>query len=473
MLLLKVMCLCQFINMACTVYSHRTCCIWLLLGGIASITLLLGFKSILYYVNSNNFGKVHNTIIIAQTTTVSESEPTDSTTLSPTSNLDISKRTIIIDNHETLEMSFSAAVTEGFHHILPRAAYFDKRHRDRHNNATVILVHLTRTAKVVACKVNDYITKAVEVKQLSLNSWLRQKFKDCTHDNVLVVCYDTPGLNNSKVSIVYKDPKNESLFISVESEHNLLVPKERKSPTSNSTMVCTTVFDTPPHFGAWIRYQKSLGVDMVHINAHESFLSSKSFNDTFFLESLKNGFIQLQVWKEHLPPGSLFYHSQALFYQDCLYRYLGVYDYCMCADTDDFLVFRDKKVSDIHSLVRKVFVNKRILGKQLMNSVFLQWIRYIEPSKGFDLPEEKIKDGNLMRYISAKNGKNEGKFRTKSIYRLSVMAELGIHESKIFVSETKYKWKFFYGVPEAVAFVAHIKPHPRTEDRPLVYCSDV
>ena len=80
-----------------------------------------------------------------------------------------------------------------------------------------------------------------------------------------------------------------------------------------------------------------------------------------------------------------------------------------------------------------------------------------------------------MRYISAMNGKNEGKFRTKSIYRLSVMAELGIHESAIIVSETKYynKWKFFYGVTEAVAFVAHIRPHPRTEDKPLVYCSDV
>ena len=402
-----------------------------------------------------------------QITTVSESEPIDSTALSPTSNL-INSRTII-DNHETLEMTFSAAVTEGFHHILPRAAYFDKRHRGRHKNATVILVHLTRTAKLVACKVNDYLTKAVEVKQLSLNSWLHQKFKDCTHDNVLVVCHDTPDLNNSKVSIVYKDPENESLFISVESEHNLLVPKERKSPTLTA-MVCTTVFDTPSHFGAWIRYQKTLGVDMVHINAHESFLSSKSFNDTFFLESLKNGFIQLQVWKEYLPPGSVFYHSQALFYQDCLYRYLGVYDYCMCADTDDFLVLRDKKDPDIHSLIKKVFVNEQ---KQLMNSVILQWIRYIEPSKGFDPPEEEIKDGNLMQYISAMNGKNEGKFRTKSIYRLSVMAELGIHQSTIIVLEIKNKWKFFYRVPEAMAFVAHIRTHPRTEDRHLVFCSDV
>jgi hypothetical protein len=402
--------------------------------------------------------------------TPTESEPTDtlSTTLNPDSNL-ISRR-IIIDDHETLEMSFGEAVTEDFHHVLPRAAYFDKRPRGKYKNSTVILVHVTRTAKVVACKINDYLTKAMEVKPLSLNVWLHQKFKDCTHDDVLVVCYDTPGLNNSEVSIVYKNPENESLFISVASEYRLLIPKERKSLNS-TVMVCTTVFDTPPHFGAWIRYQKTLRVDMVHINAHESFLSSRSFNDSFFLKSLQNGFIQLQVWKEHLPPGALFYHSQALFYQDCLYRYLGVYDYCMCADTDDFLVLKDKKDPDIHGLVQNVFVNHD-QWKQLMNSVYLQWIRYLEPTKRLYPPEEEIKDGNLMRYIKAVKGVNEGRFRTKSIYRLSVMAELGIHQSAIAL-EAKNKWKFFHGVPEAIAYVAHIRSHPRTKDKPLVSCSDV
>ena len=252
---------------------------------------------------------------------------------------------------ETTELSFSTAITEKFHQLLPRAAYFDMRDWGEHKNATVVLVHLTRTAKVVACKINNYLTKAVEVKQLKLNPWLHKKFGDCTHDNVLVVCYDTPGLNDSKVFIVY-ELENASQFVSVESEHRLFVPKVRKS--SNSTvMVCATIFDTPPHFSTWIRYQKTLGVDMIHINAQESFLSSSAYNDSFFLESLLSGFIQLQVWKEHLPPGALFYHSQALLYQDCLYRYLGVYEFCMCTDSDDFLVSKDRQNPGIHRLVAK------------------------------------------------------------------------------------------------------------------------
>ena len=387
-------------------------------------------------------------------------------TLSPTS--PIINRTVINDR-DTLEMSFSVALTEEFHYVLPRAAFFDKRPRGKYKNATVVLAHLTRTAKVVACKVNELLAKAVEVRQLRLNAWLHKKFNDCTHDNVLVLCYDTSGLNKSKVSVVYENPKNESQFVSVESEHPLLVPKERKSPGSTDTvMVCTTVFDTPPHFGAWIHYQKTLGVDMVHINAQESFLSSRAYNDSFFLESLRNGFIQLQVWKEHLPPGALFYHSQALFYQDCLYRYLGVYDYCMCADTDDFLVSRDKNDPGIHRLIQNIS-NK----KQPLNSAVLQWIRYLEPTNGFNPPEEEIKDGNLVRYLNTKTGKNEGQFLTKSIYRLSAMVELAIHESAMFLSKTKNSWKLFRGVPQTIAYVAHVRKHPREMDKIFTSCSDV
>ena len=37
----------------------------------------------------------------------------------------------------------------------------------------------------------------------------------------------------------------------------------------------------------------------VHINAHESFLSSSSVNDSDFVESLQNGFVQLATWKEY------------------------------------------------------------------------------------------------------------------------------------------------------------------------------
>ena len=374
-------------------------------------------------------------------------------------------KTIMIDGQVVIEMSFDIAVTEDFHYVLPRAAYFDKRSRGKHKNATVLLTHMTSNVKLVACKINNYTSRAFQVKPLKVNKWIRQKFSDCTHDNVLIFCYDSSGQNNSDVFIVYKNPENESELISVKSEYPLFIPQERKS--HSSVMVCTTVFDTPPHFGAWIRYQKTLGVDMIHINAQESFLSSHSFNDTFFLESLRNGFIQLQVWKEHLPPGATFYHSQALFYQDCLYRYIGVYDYCMCVDTDDFLVSMDNQNSGIHQLVGKLFSHKQT------NSASLHWIRYLERKEGFiDPPELETLDGNLTKYINTSTHEDEGFGRTKSIYRLSAMVELGIHESVEFLS-SKQTWKQFSHIHVTTAYVAHIKKNRRAMDKKLRVCSDV
>ena len=375
--------------------------------------------------------------------------------------------TVMIDDRVMIEMPFSVAVAEEFHYLLPRAAYFDKRVRGKDKNAVVVLTHLTDDVKLVACKINDSLTQTFAVKPLRVSPWIHQKF-NCTHDNVLIHCLNAPAQNNSDVFIVYKNPENESEYISVQSEYPLFVPKERKS--SSTVMVCTSVFDTPPHFGAWIRYQKTLGVDMVHINAHESFLSSTSFNDTFFLESLHNGFIQLQVWKEYLPPGALFYHSQALFYQDCLYRYLGVYDFCMCADSDDFLISIDNQTSGIHRLVEKLFIQT----SRQTDSAALKWIRYLEPNNGFINPFEiEIKDGNLTRYMNHSTHEDEGLGRSKSIYRLLAMAELGVHESIQFLLSSKQPWKQFISVRATTAYVAHIKKNPRAMDKTLRFCSDV
>ena len=373
-----------------------------------------------------------------------------------------------IDGQVTIEVSFSTAIAESFLQVLPRAAFFDKRARGNHKNVTVVLVHLNTTVKLVACKVDGYLIKAFQVKSLKLNPWLHQKFSDCTHDNVLIFCYDTPSLNNSKVSLAYENPDNISEHIAVESEHPLFFPKQRNS--RSTMMVCTTVFDTPPHFGAWIRYQKTLGVDMIHINAQESFLSSNSFTDPFFLESLRNGFIQLTVWKDYLPPGAAFYHSQALYYQNCLYRYLGVYEYCICADTDDFLISIDDKDFGVHKLIKKIFNRK--LKRSMTDSASLNWIRYLEPAGGFDPPEVEIEDGNLTRYVSTSVRENEGLGRSKSIYKLSAMIELGIHESIDFLS-TKDIWKRFSKVSQTRAYVAHIKKNPRAKDKKLVSCSDI
>ena len=353
-----------------------------------------------------------------------------------------------------VQIPFKTAVANEMFHFLPRAAFFDNRERGKHKNTIVVLGHMRKkqgnnNVVVTACKVGEYLINLLEIKSLKINRWLHVRHPECTHDDVLIYCYDIPTSivsNNSVVSVIYINPENRLEHIAVESEHSLFIPNERDSQSS-TVMACTTVFDTPPHFGAWIRYQKTLGVDMVHINAHESFLSNSSVNDSDFVKSLQNGFVQLAVWKEYLPPGSSFYHSQALYYQYCLYRYLGVHDYCVCADTDDFLVSIDDKDLGVHYLIKKLFHDKSI------GSISLEWIRYIEPVNGFDPPEESISDGNLTQHSDTSIGEHAGEL-TKSIYKLSAMLEFGIHNSELFLPSKHFRRRTS---PRKVGYMAHIK----------------
>ena len=347
---------------------------------------------------------------------------------------------------QRVDLPFSKAVTD-LPYLLPRAAFFDKRVRGKNKNATVILAHIAKIPlNLVACIIDDHITREVMVKSLGLNKWIHMHHPQCTHDNVVIFCYNTSARNNSEVLIMYENPRNALELFTTESEHPLFVPKSReKSKTfASSVVVCTTVYDTPMYFGAWLRYQKTLGVDLVYINAMESFLSSKAFNDTFFQDSLSSGFVQLKVWKEYLNPEALFYHSQALYYQNCIFRFQGVYDYAIMGDTDDFLI---PSGGQIHQILQDIFNPNPKLG-----SIQLNWIRYFEPMGGFNLTKDTIADGNLTRYVNASLAKDE--HNHKSIHKLSVTSEVGVH----IVSEQMKGYKWIHA-PRNILYMAHIKNH--------------
>ena len=285
------------------------------------------------------------------------------------------------------KLSFHEAVKKPYKHVLPRAAYFDQRKRGKIANTTVvILAHVNITVikrnLIISCIVDGQPSKSFKVQTLKLNEWIHQYHPECSHDNVLVLCYNAPTRNNSRVSLVYINPDNNSQHFVVESEHDVYIPlptmkpgnkKNNRLPTGQGVMACTTVYGSPPYFLEWLRYQMTLNMSMVYINAQESFTKSKLFNDTFFQQMLRTDFVQMKVWREYLSTKEVFYHSQALYYQNCLYRFLGVYEYAVMADTDDFLIPRgaDLTRTSLHQYLHIIFKLKPHLG-----SVRLRWIRY-------------------------------------------------------------------------------------------------
>ena len=347
-----------------------------------------------------------------------------------------------------MTVPFNESYSENYRYLIPRAAFFDKRVRGNYKNATVILTHVIKSlVKPVGCVVDGQHSSKVELKPIKINGWIHKMRPKCTHDNVLIFCFNTPGRNNSKVSVMYENPKNNSEIFVTDSEHPLFVPKSRESSKefTSSVMVCTTAFGNPPYLGAWLRYQNTLGVDLVHIDAVDSFLLGEAFNDTFLQESLKTGFVQLKVWKEYLKPGALFYHSQALYYQSCVYRFQGIYNYAIMGDFDDFLIPADGK--KIIEILQSLFDPKPKLG-----GIQLDWMRYFEPDGGFNYDE--ILAGKFSKYVEAKAGMNERNW--KSIHKLTATSDVGIH--KVSRQMMGYTWMY---VPRDTLHMAHFKPNSR------------
>ena len=243
--------------------------------------------------------------------------------------------------------------------------------------------------------------------------------------------------------VLYQNPKNKSEIFITDSEHPLFVPKSRENSKefASSVMACTTVFGTPPYFGAWLRYQKTIGVDLVYVNAADTFLCGDAFKDTFLQQSIKSGFVQLKVWKEYLKPKALFYHSQALYYQNCLYRFQGVYKYVIMSDFDDFLIPAGGK--DVGEILQSLFDPKPKLG-----GIQLDWLRYFEPDGGFNYDE--ILAGRFIQYIQAEPRVIEN--NSKSIHKLSATSDVGIH--KIAGQMKGYTWT---RAPRDMVYMAHFK----------------
>ena len=362
---------------------------------------------------------------------------------------------------------FNKSYTNEYGYLIPRAAFFDNRTRGEYKNATVILTHMIKSkVNLVGCVVDGHRTDKIKLEAVFITDWTHKMQPKCTHDNFLIFCFDTPGHNNSEVTIIYENPKNKSETFRTDSEHPLFIPKSRENFTS-SVMACTTVFGSPSHLGAWLRYQKTIGVDFVYINAVENFLSGYAYNDSFLQESIRNGFIQLKVWKEYLKSGALFYHSQALFYQSCIYRFQGIYDYAIMSDVDDFaipalhrdigqilkslvLLYTDPKLSGVHNagqFLQYLFGHKLKLG-----GIKLYWLRYSKPDIGFDY--DAIVAGNFFQYIGDKPGENERNY--KSIHKLSATSDVGIHN--VAHQMKGYTWIY---APRDMVYMAHLSEHQR------------
>lgn len=357
--------------------------------------------------------------------------------------------------------------------LFVRAVYFDSRARDGHQNVSVFLVvclrNITADNLIVGCLVDGMEAKQFRVRLIGETPLWRAFYDHINHEEVLVHCYDLPARNGSTGHVMYKKMKNSTNVTLAAAERPLMFPAPRIQPSSsdgrkyNMTIVsCAKIFGKPPWLKEWLTYQRTLGVDHVHLDAEDTFLGTGLMNQPYITSLLEAGFLSIDIWKKYLKPSQIWYHNQGLIYEDCPYRFRGTYDYIVMMDTDDFFTPRVPNEPHLH-----YYIDKFCRGSGIGSCKF-KWVEYYPDTYGFN--NAPTVDGNITRGLRNYAHYNQG--NPKSLHRTTVLIDTATHYAFIMIPGYR-----IITVPVSEAYVAHVRLFKKAPETGLVEglpntCSD-
>ncbi len=290
--------------------------------------------------------------------------------------------------------------------VVPRRVYYDNRlENGKPRNAVIILaeVHDDAVKTIRACELNGHIAQSFTIVKENA-TWVRTHYPKFTHLVLVIECMGLPQdsiFNGSLARLIYK-LENESNYSRVESEQPLFLGDVAltQSPAkgNGSIVLCVALYHHPDRLDEWLRYHKHLGVEGIYVQADTSF-SENATHIYPYLNDNRN-----------------FYFSQLIKYQACVYRHIGVFEYGLFLDYDDFFNPIIPNQKNIHYYFSKFFSNN-------VGSVCMQW-RQMECRP----IEKQIKDiphGNLTSILSGYSSK----WRTekKCAHRLNAAVSVEVH----------------------------------------------
>ena len=343
--------------------------------------------------------------------------------------------------------------------LIVHSSYFDSRPRNGHNNVTVLFVNVNRTILdnkwILGCGGDNVRASSYEVysifENVLMHNWLGPK--PVIYENEMILCYDLPVKNQSKVFAVYKTSANSSVEVITFSRQPLFVPAPRVMPSGGddiTVVVCSKAHNKKaPWFREFIQYQKTLGVDHIDFSVLDMFIKDDGYdqmvtNDPVVRKALREGFINFRVWPEtYERDGEAYFHSENLRKLACIYRYIGTYDYAMPLDTDDFFVPQTSKRK------LKEYIKEYCYVKPAASCQF-NWVRYF-PECGMDGPVGP--DGNVTAHLKNKRNKEFGNF--KSVHSTEAILDASFHDARC--KECLKPGYRMVSIPISTAYVAHIR----------------
>ena len=329
--------------------------------------------------------------------------------------------------------------------LVIRSAFIDSRVRDGHENSTVIFAEVSKEFRryelTVGCGVDGQEAKEYRVHTLYWD-WIDYRYPKLTHEEVMIVCYDVPAYNGSTAFIRYRLGPNSTV---VNEKSVVIVSTSNWGGQKDTVVICTTCYGKPPWLSEWLRYQITLGVDLVQLYAEEEF-SGDSQNMETIQTYVEEGFLKIEYRKTYFNSTQIYYHSQTLNYNDCLYRHQNTHQYAMFVDTDDFFVPRLHNKTGL-----TYYLHNYIKGHKA--AVRFHWHKFF-PDCGLLQAPDSIRDGNITSILKSKEfveNVNAAKFvcRSSATTQVTVHKPLrlleGYHEAHI--------------VDSNEAYVAHIRLH--------------
>jgi hypothetical protein len=329
--------------------------------------------------------------------------------------------------------------------VVPRRVYYDNRlEHGKPRNTVIILaeVHDDAVDAIRACELNGSLSNSVKV--LKENPyWVRHHHPNHTHCVLVIQCIGLPQdsiFNGSTAKLIYYK-RSETNYSRIESEKPLFLHAGSRNPSTptrgkRSIVVCTTMYSHPETFEPWLRYIHYLKVDGVYFNVHKSF-NQKSY--PFLNKSLENEFAHMDVWQDTVGD-RIHEYSQITKYNDCLYRHIGVFEYALFIDYDDFFNPMIANKTDIHYYFAKFFSDRNV------GSVYLEWHQMkCGPIKS---QINSTTNGNLTSILTG----SKWTLRTsrKCAHRLSAAQFVAIHGAEKLMKGHRT----FYSDGE-LAYVAH------------------